>query len=233
MRLESRWSRAAGEAEGPMTARLGIKERSARVLEGLRRLYPDAHCELDHRNPFELLVATILSAQATDKAVNMVTPGLFARFPDPASLALAEPEDVEPLINRIGLFRNKAKSIVGAARAIVSQHAGAVPAERAALEALPGVGRKTANVVLGNAFAVPALPVDTHVTRLAGRLGLSGEKDAPKIERELMRRFPEEDWVFASHALIFHGRRVCAARRPRCEECGLNDICPSAKEFTS
>ncbi len=198
------------------------------VLRGLSRLYPEAHCELDHVDPFQLLVATILSAQTTDKAVNEVTPGLFRRFPDARALALAEPEDVEPLINRIGLFRNKARSIVGAARLLVERHGGAVPRDREALEALPGVGRKTANVVLSTAFGEAALAVDTHVTRLAGLLGLSRGKDARAIEDDLCALFPPESWSFASHALIWHGRRVCVARAPRCHECGLASLCPSA-----
>lgn len=198
------------------------------VLSGLRELYPDAHCELDHDGPFELLVATILSAQTTDKAVNEVTPGLFARYPDAPALAAADPEDVEPLIGRIGLFRNKAKSIVGAARQLVDRHGGEVPRDREALEALPGVGRKTASVVLSTAFAEPALPVDTHVARLAKRLGLSRRDDPRKIEEDLTASLPPDAWGFASHALIWHGRRVCAARAPRCAACGLAAICPSA-----
>ncbi len=204
------------------------RERALLILAGLRRLYPDADCELDHVDPFQLLVATILSAQTTDRAVNQVTPALFARFPDAAALAAAEPPEVEPLIASIGLFRNKAKSIVGAARALVERHGGRVPRGREALEALPGVGRKTANVVLSTAFREPALAVDTHVARLSGRLDLSGESDPRRIEDDLTRLFPAEDWGFASHALIWHGRRVCDARAPRCGDCSLAPLCPSA-----
>jgi endonuclease-3 len=200
----------------------------ARVLERLERLYPDAECELAHGSPFELLVATILSAQTTDKAVNEVTPALFERFPDAAALAVADPSDVEPLINRIGLYRNKAKSIVGAAQRIVADHGGQVPGDRAALESLPGVGRKTANVVLSTAFGEPALAVDTHVARVSRRLGLSEGGTPREIEEDLTGELPASRWGFVSHALIWHGRRVCLARRPRCETCGLADICPSA-----
>lgn len=202
--------------------------RALAILPALRRLYPDADCELEHVDPFQLLVATILSAQTTDRAVNQVTPALFARFPDAPTLAVADPRAVEPLIASIGLFRNKAKSIVGAARALVERHGGQVPRDREALEALPGVGRKTANVVLSTAFREPALAVDTHVARLSGRLGLSRETDPRRIEEDLMRLFPPEAWGFASHALIWHGRRVCDARAPRCEACALAALCPSA-----
>lgn len=202
--------------------------RAPAILAGLERLYPDADCELVHVDPFQLLVATILSAQTTDRAVNQVTPGLFARFPDARALAVADPLDVEPLIATIGLFRNKAKAVVGAARALVERHGGTVPREREALEALPGVGRKTANVVLSTAFREPALAVDTHVTRLAGKLGLSAATDPRRIEDDLTRLFPRERWGFVSHALIWHGRRVCDARTPRCEACGLAPHCPSA-----
>jgi endonuclease-3 len=210
------------------TAAAPATTRAPAILAGLERLYPDADCELDHVDPFQLLVATILSAQTTDRAVNQVTPGLFARFPDARALAAADPLDVEPLIATIGLFRNKAKSVVGAARALVERHGGVVPREREALEALPGVGRKTANVVLSTAFREPALAVDTHVTRLAGRLGLSSQADPRRIEDDLTALFPRARWGFVSHALIWHGRRVCDARAPRCETCGLAPHCPSA-----
>ena len=204
--------------------------RAPAVLEGLLAAYPDADCELVHRNPFELLVATILSAQTTDKAVNLASPKLFAAYPDARALAAATPADVEPYISSIGLFRNKAKMIVGAAQGLVERHGGEVPADRAALERLPGVGRKTASVVLSTAFNVPALAVDTHVARLAGRLGLSTAEDPRAIEDDLTAVFPEERWGFVSHALILHGRRVCAARAPRCGECSLAGVCPSAKK---
>ncbi len=201
--------------------------RAPEVVRRLRQLYPDAHCELDHADPYQLLVATILSAQTTDKAVNQMTPALFAAYPDPAALARAEPVQVEPLIATIGLFRNKAKAIVGTARALVERHGGAVPRDRARLEALPGVGRKTASVVLSTAFGEPALAVDTHVARLAGRLGLSRAEDPRRIEEDLTAAVDPRDWGFTSHALIWHGRRVCAARAPRCAACGLADVCPS------
>jgi endonuclease-3 len=203
--------------------------RASEVVARLRRLYPEATCELEHVDPFQLLVATILSAQTTDKAVNQVTPALFAAYPDAVALARAEPPAVEPLIATIGLFRNKARAIVGTARALVERHGGAVPRERLALEALPGVGRKTANVVLSTAFGEPALAVDTHVARLAGRLGLSRSDDPRAIEDDLTSVLDPRDWGFTSHALIWHGRRVCAARAPRCADCGLADVCPSRR----
>lgn len=212
----------------PAGAAAPAAERAPAILAALERLYPDADCELDHVDPFQLLVATILSAQTTDRAVNQVTPGLFARFPDARALAAADPQEVEPLIATIGLFRNKAKSVVGAARALVERHGGDVPRQREALESLPGVGRKTANVVLATAFREPALAVDTHVTRLAGLLGLSAAADPRRIEDDLTALFPRARWGFVSHALIWHGRRVCAARAPRCEACGLAPSCPSA-----
>ncbi len=206
------------------------KHRARRILGRLQRMYADADCELEHRSPFELLISTILSAQTTDKAVNQVTPELFRRYPDPKSLASADTSEVESLISSIGLYRNKAKAIVGAAAAIVGRFDGRVPADREGLESLPGVGRKTANVVLPNAFGVPGLAVDTHVARLSGRLGLSKESHPEKIERDLTSLFPERRWGFVSHALIWHGRRVCDARRPRCDECRLAALCPSAGE---
>ncbi len=205
------------------------RARAREIVARLRELYPEADCELTHRDPWQLLVATILSAQTTDRAVNRVTPELFRRWPAPADLAAADPEEVEPVISSIGLYRNKARAIVGAAREIVERFGGRVPDRREDLVTLPGVGRKTANVVLASAFRVPAIPVDTHVARLARLLDLSRERDPQKIERDLEALLPEEDWAFASHALIWHGRRVCAARRPRCEECSLADLCPSAR----
>ena len=214
---------------GQKTSFRPTPEYAAEILRRLRRLYPEAECELDHKDAFQLLVAVILSAQTTDKAVNRATPALFERYPTAAALAEAPPEDVEPLISSLGFFRNKAKAVVGAARGIVEQSGGEVPREREALESLPGVGRKTASVILATAFGEPALAVDTHVARLAEILGLSRERDPDKIERDLTAHFPREDWGFASHALIWHGRRVCVARRPRCAECGMSDVCPSAQ----
>ena len=214
---------------GQKTSFRPTPEYAAEILRRLRKLYPDADCELDRRDPFQLLVAVILSAQTTDKSVNRATPVLFERYPNAMALAAAAPEDVAPLISTLGFFRNKAKAIVGAARGIVEQCGGELPRERGALEALPGVGRKTASVILATAFGEPALAVDTHVARLAGVLGLSRERDPDKIEGDLTTLFPREDWGFASHALIWHGRRVCVARRPRCAECGMSDVCPSAQ----
>jgi endonuclease-3 len=206
------------------------KQRVASVtLERLAALYPDAHCELDHRNAFELLCATILSAQCTDARVNMVTPQLFARFPDPQALSMAPTVDVEDIIRSTGFFRAKAKSLIGMANALVDRHEGNVPADMERLVKLPGVGRKTANVILGNAFQVnEGIVVDTHVQRVSRRLGLTREPDPVAIERELMPLFPRESWALLSHLLIWHGRRVCFARKPACGECVLNDVCPSA-----
>ena len=199
------------------------------VFEGLSTLYPDAHCELDYQNAFQLLVATILSAQCTDRRVNMVTPVLFARYPDPAALAAARQEDVEEIIRSTGFFRNKARNLIAMAGAVVERHGGQVPASMEDLVRLPGVGRKTANVVLGNACGINAgVVVDTHVQRLSSRLGLTSETDPEKIERVLMDLFEQDRWTLLSHLLIWHGRRVCDARKPRCGECVLNTICPSA-----
>ena len=201
------------------------------VYDRLAAEYPDAHCELDFQNPFQLVVATILSAQCTDKRVNMVTPALFAAYPTPAALASARQEDVEELIRSTGFFRAKSKSIIGMAGAIVDRHGGEVPRDMDALTALPGIGRKTANVVLGNAFGInDGVVVDTHVARLSERLGLSRESDAVRIEQDLMRLFPREHWTMLSHLLIWHGRRVCDAKKPRCGACVLRDVCPSARE---
>jgi endonuclease-3 len=202
---------------------------AAVVWERLVAEYPDAHCELDHRNAFELLCATILSAQCTDARVNQVTPALFARYPDAAALAVAEPADVEALVRSTGFFRAKARALVGMAQALVAEHGGEVPASLEALVPLPGVGRKTANVILGNAFGINAgIVVDTHVQRLARRLGLTREPDPVRIERALMPLFPQAGWALLSHLLIWHGRRVCLARTPACDRCLLADVCPSA-----
>lgn len=202
------------------------------AYERLQAAHPDAHCELDFQSPFQLLVATILSAQCTDVRVNMVTPALFAAYPDANALAAARQEAVEKLIHSTGFFRSKAKSLIGMATGLVERHGGKVPAEMDDLVKLPGVGRKTANVILGNAFGKnEGVVVDTHVQRVTGRLGLSHGSDPVKIERELMAEFPRDDWTMLSHLMIFHGRRVCIARRPRCAECTLNDICPSAPIF--
>jgi len=199
------------------------------VLSRLKREYPDARTELDYQTPLQLLVATILSAQCTDKRVNMVTPLLFQTFPTAASLADAPPEKVEEIIKSTGFFRNKTKSLIGLGKALVERHNGEVPDSMDALVRLPGVGRKTANVVLGNAFKKNVgIVVDTHVARLSHRLGFTRETDPVKIEQDLMPLFPREDWALLAHLLIFHGRRVCEARRPKCEICVLSDICPSS-----
>ena len=185
-------------------------------------------CELDHGNPFELLVATILSAQATDVGVNKATPALFARFGDAEALAEAEPEDIQPYISTIGLFRNKSKSLVGMARMLLDDYGGEVPGAMRDLVRLPGVGRKTANVIRSVALGLPGLPVDTHVTRLSNLLGLTSETDPVKIELELNPMVPASERGDFSLRMILHGRRVCVARRPRCEDCVLNDYCPSS-----
>jgi endonuclease-3 len=213
------------------TRRISSKRAHA-ARETFARLsaeYPDAHCELDHHNPFELLAATILSAQCTDKRVNLVTPVLFARYPDAAALAAADPAEVEDIIRPTGFFRAKTKSLIGMAQALVANHGGEVPASMEQLRVLPGVGRKTANVVLGNAFNMnEGVVVDTHVARVSARLGLTRQTDPVKIERDLMALFPRDHWALLSHLLIFHGRRVCLARRPRCAECVLASFCPTA-----
>jgi endonuclease-3 len=207
-----------------------LKVRALEILERLKREYPDAHCELDFETPLQLLIATILSAQCTDKRVNMVTPELFKTFPDSESLALAETEKLETMIQSTGFFRNKAKSLLGMSNALVERHGGQVPSTMEELVELPGVGRKTANVVLGNAFHKNiGVVVDTHVGRLSIRLALTKETDPVKVEQDLMKLIPEEDWTLVSHLLIFHGRRVCIARLPRCESCVLADVCPSSR----
>ena len=205
---------------------------AGRARETNRRLaleYPDAQCELDFRNPFELLTATILSAQTTDVRVNLVTPALFARFPTAADLAAAEPAEVEELIRSTGFYNNKTKSIIGMATALVDRFGGEVPGRMADLTSLPGVGRKTANVVRSVALGLPGLPVDTHVGRLSRLLGLTQETDPVKVEHELGSMIPAGERGVFSLRLILHGRRVCIARRPRCDECVLNDFCPSSR----
>ncbi|WP_412917852.1 endonuclease III [Meiothermus sp.] len=203
------------------------KARAAQVLSVMEQLYPQAATELAHTNPFELLVATVLSAQATDASVNRATPALFRRFPDARALAQATPEEVEPYIKTIGLYRAKARNLVRLARKLVEEHGGEVPMDKARLRELPGVGWKTATVVLGAAFGVPGIAVDTHLTRLARRLGFSTEKNPEKIGADLERLFPKEKWVFVHHALILFGRYRCTARKPRCEGCPLYSECLS------
>lgn len=189
--------------------------------------WPDARCELDFTSPFELLVATVLSAQTTDVRVNAVTPELFRRWPGPEELAAASQEELEEVLRPLGFFRAKATSLRGLAAALLADHGGQVPADLDPLVRLPGVGRKTANVVLGNAFDIPGITVDTHVGRLARRLGWSTSKDAVKVEREIAALVPQERWTMLCHRLIFHGRRVCHARRPACGACVLAEFCPS------
>jgi endonuclease-3 len=224
----------AAKKKAERVTRAQIKEargRARATYAKLRALYPDAHCELDHQGAFQLLVCVVLSAQTTDVLVNKVTPHLFARFPDVALLGAAEPATVARLLAErgLGMFNQKAKNIVGLARLLVERHGGEVPRTLAELVALPGVGRKTANVVLGVAFGAPeGVVVDTHVMRLAQRLGWTAHTEPAEIEGDLMALFPREDWDMLSHTLIFHGRRCCYAQRPACEACGVSGDCPSA-----
>ena len=203
-----------------------LSARAGRILDRLETLYPDADCELDYRNAFELLIATILSAQCTDKRVNAVTPVLFARYPTARDLAAASLPEVEEIIRSTGFFRAKARSITGCAQALVDKHGGEVPRDFEAAVKLPGVGRKTASVVLGHAYGLAdGIAVDTHVLRLSARLGLSKNHDPIRVEQDLMRLVPRTRWVETTDLIIFHGRRVCDARKPRCGECGLFDLC--------
>ena len=205
-------------------------ERAAEIYKRLREHYPNAHCALDFTSPFQLLVATILSAQCTDKRVNMVTPALFNRYPSPAAMSEAKPEDLEEMIKSTGFFRNKTKSLLAMSRAVAEEHNGRVPDTMEQLVRLPGVGRKTANVVLGNAFDKnEGVVVDTHVGRVSARLGLTKQTDPVKVEQDLVKLFPREQWTMLAHLLIEHGRQICDARRPKCEICFLNDICPSSR----
>jgi endonuclease-3 len=198
------------------------------IIDRLKLVYPDAHCELDHKTPLQLLMATILSAQCTDVRVNMVTPELFRKYPDAAALASAKQEELEEIIRTTGFFRNKAKSLIGAAATLVQKYGGQVPQTMDELTALPGVGRKTANVVLGNCFGNPeGVVVDTHVKRLSNRLGFTKETDPEKIEADITPQLRREDWAMASHLLIFHGRRCCYARNPECARCSIADACPA------
>jgi endonuclease-3 len=214
------------------TRRAAPAKRAPDAREIARHLaahWPDAVVELDHRNAFELLVATILAAQSNDKTINTVTPALFARWPDARALAAAEPLELEAMIHKTGFFRMKAKSLLGMARALVERHDGEVPRTMAELVELPGVGRKTANVVLGSAYGIPeGIVVDLHVTRLAARLGLSAHTDPVKIEQDLMAALPKEEWIHFAHRLIWHGRRICQTRVPLCEQCRLAPVCPSS-----
>lgn len=209
------------------------RTRAARLaLETYRRLlaaHPDATCALEHYGTFDLLIAVVLSAQTTDVAVNKLMPALMARYPDARALAAAEPSDVEPMLRSIGMFRQKAKNLVALSRKLVEHFGGEVPRDGEALVSLPGVGRKTANVVLGNAFGIAeGIAVDTHVQRVTQRLGWTRNTEPPEIEQDLMALLPPDQWIMSSHVLIFHGRRLCLARAPDCAHCPVNDVCPSA-----
>lgn len=208
---------------------LALTRRARRMYRLLLQRYPDAHCELDFTDPFELLVATVLSAQTTDVRVNQVTPTLFARYPAPADLAAADQHDVEDIIRSTGFFRAKSESIIRLAAALVERYDGTVPRRLTDLVTLPGVGRKTANVVLGNAYDVPGITVDTHFGRLARRFGWTDEHDPVKVEHAVGALFPRRDWTMLSHVLIFHGRRTCFARNPACGQCPITPWCPSAR----
>jgi endonuclease-3 len=205
------------------------RERAADIFRLLEREYPGARTALEHRDPFELAVATVLSAQCTDERVNMVTPSLFRRFPRAEALAQASQEELEDLVHSTGFFRNKAKNLIGMARAVVEEYEGELPRTLAELTGLPGIGRKTANVILGNAFGIDeGVVVDTHVKRLSGRMGFTRETTPEKVEQDLMEVFPREQWTPLSHLLIFHGRGPCPARKTRCEECVVAHLCPSS-----
>lgn len=206
-----------------------LKARAAQIFDGLKETYPDAHCELHFASPFQLLVATVLSAQSTDVAVNQVSPILFKRWPTAEKLGRAEPAEVEAVLSRIGMYRQKTRNVIGLSKLLVQEHRGQVPDSLETLVKLPGVGRKTANVVLGVAYGKPeGVVVDTHVQRLSQRLGLTTETAAERIEEDLMKLFPREQWELLPHLLIFHGRRCCTARKPNCAGCSVQRLCPSA-----
>ena len=215
----------------PRESAAARRDRTAGILSRLADAYPDSRCSLDHSSPFELLVATVLSAQCTDARVNQVTPALFARFPDPAALAAASPEEVEEAIRSVNFFHTKAKALVGLARALVEEYGGEVPRGMDALTKLPGVGRKTANVVRGIAFGeADGVVVDTHVRRIARRLGLTTSEDPVVIEKDLLKLLPAAERVVFTHRLIDHGRAVCVARKPLCAACSLAELCPSGAD---
>ncbi|TDC68399.1 endonuclease III [Actinomadura sp. GC306] len=225
----SEGGRAGGASREPET-RLALVRRARRMNRILAETYPDAHCELDFGTPFQLLIATVLSAQTTDARVNLTTPALFAKYPTPEDLAAADPEDVEAILRPTGFFRAKTKSVMGLSAALRDRFGGEVPGRLEDLVDLPGVGRKTANVVLGNAFDVPGITVDTHFGRLARRFGWTAEDDPVKVEQEIGSLFPRKEWTMLSHRLIWHGRRICHARRPACGACPLARLCPSFGE---
>ena len=205
---------------------IDTKQRATKIRQGLAKLYPDAHCALHYSNALELLIATILSAQCTDERVNKVTPALFKRYPNAQAYALSNASELEALIQSTGFFRNKAKNIRGCCQVLVEKHGGAVPASMEELVPLPGVGRKTANVILGNAFDVPGIPVDTHVGRLSRRMALTQHDDPVKVEADLMKLIPKAEWTMFGHRMIFHGRQICQSRKPKCAECTLAKWCP-------
>ncbi|MBN1961090.1 MAG: endonuclease III [Deltaproteobacteria bacterium] len=208
---------------------MAVKTKVSKIIAVLHELYPNPTCALFHHNAFELLVATILSAQANDKTINTVTPELFAKFPTPAAMAAAPLAEIEHLVSRVNFFHNKSKNISAMSKALVEKYHGEVPQSIEALIKLPGVARKTANVVLGTVWDIKSgIVVDTHVMRLSQLLGLSTASEAPKIERDLMAIVPQDDWILFSNLLIYHGRQICIARRPLCKNCGLNKLCPSA-----
>jgi len=229
---KSSLSKTTAKKPGPTPRGDLAPQRIAAILKGLDEAYPDVECALTHRSPWELLVATILSAQCTDVRVNMVTPELFRRFPTPAAMAKAKLSELEALIRTTGFFRNKAKSIQGAAKRVVEEFGGQVPRTLAELITVPGAARKTANVVLGVSFRLAeGVVVDTHVFRIAHRLGLAKGDRAPKVEQELMRAIPQDRWIDFSHQIIHHGRQVCIARKPKCDRCNLEALC-HAKDKT-
>ncbi len=213
----------------PRESKKALTARADQIYDILLAEYPDAKCALDHASPFELAVATILSAQCTDVRVNMVTPELFQRYPDPEALAAALPQELEEVIRSTGFFRNKTRNLIGMATALLEEHGGDLPRNMKELSALPGIGRKTANVILGNAFRIDeGVVVDTHVKRLSRRMRLTSEATPEKIERDLMALFPRRVWTMLAHLLIYHGRQVCNARRPRCNQCAVSHLCPSS-----
>lgn len=211
-------------------SRLAQVRRARRIGRRLAQMYPDAECELNYKNPYELLVATILSAQCTDVRVNLVTPALFEAYPDPQAMAQADRTELEELIRSTGFFRSKARSLLGMAQRVCDEYEGEVPGTLEELVTLPGAGRKTANVVLGNAFGVPGITVDTHIGRLARRFGWTKQTDPVKAEHEIGALFEPKDWVMLCHRMIFHGRRVCFSQRPACGACALASLCPSYGE---
>ncbi len=227
-KMKTSKKRGAAKTARPGSPSGANPRRVRKILAGLDKAYPAAQCELHHENAFQLLVATILSAQCTDERVNKVTPGLFAKYPSPKHFAHVDPGELERDIRSTGFFRNKAKSVIGASRRIEQEFDGRVPRSMDEMLTLPGVARKTANVVLGTAFGIPSgVVVDTHVQRLAQRLDLTKQTDPKKIEQDLMKALPQDRWILFSHQLIWHGRRVCQARRPKCADCVLEKVCTS------